>query len=53
VTIFQKERGIILLVVSNSAGEETEAYILAAKVNESWKIIFDGNGMWTAILWML
>lgn len=46
VTISKRE-GNYLVGGVKFAGEETEAYILAAKVNESWKIIFDGNGMWT------
>jgi len=46
VTISKRE-GDYLVGSVKFAGEETEAYILAAKVNESWKIIFDGNGMWT------
>ena len=29
------------------AGEIAGGYVLAAKVNDAWKIIFDGNGTWT------
>ena len=46
VTISKRE-GNYLVGSVKFAGEEDEAHILAAKVNESWKIIFDGNGMWT------
>ena len=46
VTISKRE-GNYLVGGVKFAGEETEAHILATKVNESWKIIFDGNEMWT------
>ena len=29
------------------AGEIAGGYVLAAKVNDAWKIVFDGNGNWT------
>ena len=29
------------------AGEIAGGYVLAAKVNDAWKIVFDGNGSWS------
>jgi len=29
------------------AGELAGGYVLAAKVNDAWKIVFDGNGSWS------
>jgi len=46
VTISKRE-GDYLVGSVKFAGEEAGAHVLAAKVNGSWKIIFDGNGMWT------
>ena len=46
VTISKRE-GDYLVGSVKFAGEDAGAHVLAAKVNGSWKIIFDGNGMWT------
>ena len=46
VEISQREGDYIVGGVK-FAGEIAGGYVLAAKVNEAWKIIFDGNGNYT------
>ncbi len=46
VTISQREGDYIVGGVK-FADEIAGAYVLAAKVNEAWKIVFDGNGNFT------
>lgn len=46
VTISKRE-GNYLTGGVKFAGEVAGGYVLAAKVNEAWNIVFDGNGTWT------
>lgn len=46
VTISKRE-GNYLTGGVKFAGEIAGSYVLAAKVNNAWKIVFDGNGNWT------